>query len=115
MSKVEPSFASQLVRRLTSGLKTAVAPLMIFVPGAVPVSENVPSRYTLTLVLLATQLSLFAQRGTVLIKLHPMSSFLSLEHTSQVTPINELIFIYIFRRRHQLLLFHESGFQLERI
>ncbi|KAG0331159.1 hypothetical protein BG000_011166 [Podila horticola] len=41
MSKVEPSFASQLVRRLTSGLKTAVAPLMIFVPGAVPVSENV--------------------------------------------------------------------------
>lgn len=66
MSKVEPSLASLLVHRLKSGLKTVVAPLMIFVPGAVPVSENVPSKYTLTLVLLATQLSVFAQSGTVL-------------------------------------------------
>ncbi|KAG0096347.1 hypothetical protein BGZ93_004685 [Podila epicladia] len=63
MSKVELSLASLLVHRLTRGIKTFVAPLMIFVPGAVPVSESVPSKYTLTLVLLATQLSLFAQSG----------------------------------------------------
>ncbi|KAF9304477.1 hypothetical protein BGZ74_001437 [Mortierella antarctica] len=63
MSKVEPSLASLLVHRLKSSLKTVVAPLMIFVPGAVPVSENVPSKYTLTLVLLAMQLSVFAQSG----------------------------------------------------
>ncbi|KAG0082719.1 hypothetical protein BGZ92_011460 [Podila epicladia] len=40
MSKVELSLASLLVHRLTRGIKTFVAPLMIFVPGAVPVSES---------------------------------------------------------------------------
>ncbi|KAG0028996.1 hypothetical protein BGZ81_004222 [Podila clonocystis] len=63
ISKMESPFVSQLVHRFTSGLKTALGPLKIFAPGAVPVSENVPSKYTLILVLLATQLSLFAHNG----------------------------------------------------
>ncbi|KAF9330274.1 hypothetical protein BG006_006750 [Podila minutissima] len=87
MSKVEPSLASLLMRRLKSGLKTVVAPLMIFVPGAVPVSGNVPSKYTLTLVLLATQLSVFAESGTSLYRCRRIGS--SLSSSSSSTPSSE--------------------------
>lgn len=62
--KVEKSFATRLVHRLRSGFKTVVGPLKIFVPGQVPVSENVPSKYTLILLLLAGELSLLVSSGT---------------------------------------------------
>ncbi|KAF9386274.1 hypothetical protein CPB97_003893 [Podila verticillata] len=61
--KVEKSFATRLVHRLRSGFKTVVGPLKIFVPGQVPVSENVPSKYTLILLLLAGELSLLVSSG----------------------------------------------------
>ncbi|KAF9020085.1 hypothetical protein BGZ52_002848 [Haplosporangium bisporale] len=61
--KMDKSFASRLVHRLKSAFKTVVGPLKIFVPGQVPVSDNVPSKYTLILFLLAGEMSLLASIG----------------------------------------------------
>lgn len=114
--KVEKSFATRLVHRLKSGFKAVVGPLKIFVPGQIPVSEKVPSKYAPILVLLAGELSLLVESGTFvgnIVSWKASGVLFSRTYFTRTKQIDLKILI-LYRQFHQLLPVHKPGFRLGR-